>query len=95
MAGRAPETQAGTGKPSDMNLSPAWIQTSVTVGLCTSSLESGSSFCLASDDRSAEFSGYQSGRQCDLCEFDVLKWQTSKGGFLLTSEHRSTLSEEK
>lgn len=73
MAGSAPETQAGTGKPSDKSLSPAWVKTSATVGLCTSSLESGSSFCLASDDRSAEFSGYQPWRQCDLCEFDVLK----------------------
>lgn len=95
MAGRAPETQAGTGKPSDMSPSPAWVKTSVTVGLCTSRLESCSSFHLASDNRSAEFSGYQPGRQCDLCEFDVLKWQTSNGGFLLTPENWSTLPEEK
>lgn len=81
MAGRVPETQAGTGKPSDMSPSPAWVKTSAAVALCTSSLESGSSFYLASDDCSAEFSGYQPRRQCDLCEFDVLKWQTSKGAF--------------
>lgn len=33
MTGRVPETQAGTGKPSDMSPSPVWVKTSA-VCLC-------------------------------------------------------------